>query len=299
MATPGICVIGCGGIATSHAKRLRGKAKLWFTSRTRERAEGLNQAVSGEGVFEDLEAALDSADVDAVMITTPPEVHATQAIAALGAGKGVFVEKPVAVSLDEVAQIEEALDEHVLVVGENYYYKPSLQVLRDWILAGEIGTVTKVRVRKCSEQSATGWKAKHGALLEGGIHFVAFLNGLFGMQGVVKAARFPGAQLNRPERHSVVSLSYDNVEAELEYAWDTPSVTKGVFQHSSIEGTDGRIVFESNGIYARLRGRKNRTVFPGLRDLMGAGAMIEDFLDCLTSGRQPLSSLRNLTTQKC
>ncbi|MDA0748652.1 MAG: hypothetical protein O2954_19205, partial [bacterium] len=49
-----------------------------------------------------------------------------------------------------------------------------------------------------------------------------------------------------------------------------------------IVGSRGCIVFESNGIYVYVQaGRKTRLFFPGVKDLMGYGAMTRDFLRCL------------------
>ena len=290
MDLPGICLVGCGNIATAHAKRLRGKARLWFQSRRPESAAALSKAVGGEGVFPNLDAALESDRVDAVMITTPPEVHAQQVNQVLAADKVVFVEKPMCLSREEVESISDAVRDRPLMVGENYYYKPSVTLLKSWIESGDIGAVERVKVRKCLTQSSSGWKSEHGSLFEGGIHFVALLNSLFGAPTEIVDATFPN--LSTPaERHAIVSLSYGSIQAELEYAWDTPSITKGVFQHSSIEGDAGRIVFESNGIYARMTGRRSRFGFPGLGDLMGAEAMIEDFLQTIRTGKPPISSL--------
>lgn len=281
-----ICFVGCGAIAEAHAKRLKGRARLWFASRNRASAESLNAAVGGAGVFAGPDEAMASA-VDAVAITSPPEAHAEQVIAGLAAGKAVFVEKPLCVDREEVEAIRTAANGRMLMVGENYCYKPSLSLIRGWIDAGEIGTVRSASVRKCSMQASEGWKLAHGALFEGGVHFVALLSGLFGDVTAVRSASFPGA---RPERHARVTLEYGEVTADLEYAWDTPSLTKGVFQHSRIEGEAGRIVFESNGIYAWLSGRRKQLRFP-VGDLMGYDAMWDDFVACVREGRTPLSDL--------
>jgi hypothetical protein len=92
--------------------------------------------------------------------------------------------------------------------------------------------------------------------------------------------------MGKAERHSVVRMVYaDGVVAELQYSWQTPSITKGIFQHSYLEGDEGRITFESNGLYILPR-----LVFPGLKDLMGYEAMTADFMACLRNrSLQPYS----------
>ena len=169
------------------------------------------------------------------------------------------------------------------MVAENYYYKPSLVLMKELIDRGFIGAVETVDVRKCFTQETAGWKEAYGALLEGGIHFVALILGLFDAAPIRVSAEFPGRQNGQSERHSIVSLEYEGgATAELRYAWDAPSLTKGTFQHSHISGSEGKIIFESNGIYVRLKSpRKKKLYFPNLKDLMGYRAMTEDFIACL------------------
>jgi predicted dehydrogenase len=248
------------------------------------------------GTFDEVLAA---SDVDALLISSPPAFHCHQVIAALAAGKSVLVEKPMCVSAGEVERIGAAVEaraDRFLMVAENYYYKPSLRLLQWLLRQGFIGEVQQVRVRKLFAQEASGWKSAHGALLEGGIHFVALIAGLFEaveQQAPVRVtAEFPGRGKGAPERHSVTRLVYaGGAQAELRYAWNARSLLKGTFQHSRISGAEGRITFESNGLYVRLRApRRRRLYFPGLRDLMGYRGMIRDFLQCLESGdRKPFS----------
>ena len=83
----------------------------------------------------------------------------------------------------------------------------------------------------------------------------------------------------------------DGLNATLHYAWNVPSLTKGVFQHSRIDGEAGHVLFESNGLYIRLASpERSGLFFPGLRDLMGYDAQARDFVACLTdSTRMPRS----------
>lgn len=259
-----ICIVGCGSIAQVHAKHLREKAELHFVSRRRESAEALCSEFSGTTVYDNYEQAL-QATIDGVVICTPPEHHAEQTIAALQHEKGVLVEKPLCTDEDALTHLAQAVSTHPEVpflVAENYYYKPSLERLR-WILEqGFIGPLQSIHVRKCFTQAAVGWKSGYGALLEGGIHFIALISGLVDLAPISVRAHFPNRIDGETERHSQIHMDYGSgLNATLHYAWNVPSLTKGVFQHSRIEGEAGRILFESNGLYVRLSSPERSGLF--------------------------------------
>ena len=189
------------------------------------------------------------------------------------------------------------------MVAENYYYKPSLAQLKQMVVDGAVGTVRRLEVQKLTRQSPSGWKCQYGALLEGGIHFVALIGdladaatpagGLLASPTSISAT-FPTGSPAEPERQSHLELVYPGgLEARLRYAWDVPSLARGMLQHSRIVGDEGCIGFESNGLYVWTRGRPGaRLRVPGLRDLMGYAAMTRDFLACLDEpGREPYSNL--------
>ena len=291
-----ICLVGCGTIARLHAKNLSDAAELFFCSRSEESARRYNIEFHGNGSFRRLEDALASPGIDAVVIASPPEFHGDQAIRALSAGKDVLVEKPMCVSREEVEAVGEAVasrPEALFMVAENYYYKPLLKRIRALTAKRRIGDVRSVHVKKTFTQETAGWKRRHGALLEGGIHFVALISALFERAPERVRGRFPGRREGEPERSSVVELTYPgNVTAELRYSWNTKCRAKGVFQHSRIRGTRGRIVFESNGLYVLRKGPAGaRLYFPGPLDLMGYREMTRDFLRCMEDRRlEPYSN---------
>ena len=130
-----ICLVGCGTIGRLHAKNLVGKVELSFHSRTRASAEALSRQCGGGPVFASYAEVLDSA-VDAVLICSPPDAHRPQVVAALAAGKGVLVEKPLCATEEDLAAIGAAAATHpdsLLMIAENYYYKPVLKLLK-WII---------------------------------------------------------------------------------------------------------------------------------------------------------------------
>ncbi len=69
---------------------------------------------------------LEDVDVDAVVITTRHGAHASQVIESLNAGKHVFVEKPLALTLDEIETIKSAVEKSgkIVTVGFNRRFSP-------------------------------------------------------------------------------------------------------------------------------------------------------------------------------
>jgi len=121
-------------------------------------------------------------DLDAVIVATPPHLHAAISLAALKNGLHVLCEKPLARSLDEAqAMVAEAKAAgRVLKCGFNHRHHPAVQQARKWFSEGRIGEPVFVRARygiggrPGYEQE---WRAdpeivSGGQLMEQGIHAV-------------------------------------------------------------------------------------------------------------------------------
>jgi predicted dehydrogenase len=91
----------------------------------------------------DFADVLDDDRIEAVAIATPVATHAELASAALGAGKHVFVEKPLATSSAEaeslIRQAEEA--ERVLMPGHTFLYSPPVNLIQDLVRGGDLGEI--------------------------------------------------------------------------------------------------------------------------------------------------------------
>ena len=90
-----------------------------------------------------LDEVLADPAVDAVAVATPAATHHAVVMAAIGAGKHVLVEKPLAASFVEGRELVEAAEERglVLMLDHTYCYTPSAQYLRDLIRGGGLGTL--------------------------------------------------------------------------------------------------------------------------------------------------------------
>jgi UDP-2-acetamido-3-amino-2,3-dideoxy-glucuronate N-acetyltransferase len=102
--------------------------------------------LGGAEFFPDFHGLLESPHLDAVVIATPAELHAPQAIAAIERGRHVFVEKPMALSLRDALRMRDAARDAgvVLMVGHLLRYHPAVLQLKRWLVAGHLGQVEGV-----------------------------------------------------------------------------------------------------------------------------------------------------------
>ncbi len=77
-------------------------------------------------IYDTLEAACNDPDVDALIITTPNYTHLDVLRAAMKSGKHIFLEKPMATTVQDADQILQLAKEYsaVLQIGLQYRYKP-------------------------------------------------------------------------------------------------------------------------------------------------------------------------------
>lgn len=141
----------------------------------------------------DWRSAITREDVDLVDICTPGDTHAEIAIAALGAGKHVLCEKPLANSVAEAESMAAAADAASgarAMVGFTYRRLPAIQLARQLIAEGRIGRLRQVRAQYlqdwlADETAPLTWRldkdrAGSGALGDIGAHItdmVQFLTG--------------------------------------------------------------------------------------------------------------------------
>ncbi len=97
----------------------------------------------GASCERDLDVALADPNLEAVAIATPPHTHYSLVRSALEAGKHVLVEKPLARTAGEAAELMELADELglVLMPGHTFLYSPSVNKIRNLIQDGTLGEI--------------------------------------------------------------------------------------------------------------------------------------------------------------
>ena len=137
---------------------------------------------AGAAVFSDYRRMLESADVDAVIVSTPPAKHEEMAVAALEASKHVLCEKPLAPTPEACRRMLEAARRagKVLATGFNHRYYPAVRFLKQTLASGAIGELDHVRAfagHAFTGEFPSPWMYSKegiggGALMDNGIHII-------------------------------------------------------------------------------------------------------------------------------
>jgi 2-hydroxy-4-carboxymuconate semialdehyde hemiacetal dehydrogenase len=138
-----IALAGAGAFGIKHLDALSaidGVSVTSVVSRRLEQAEEVAQKYGVGHASADLDEVLGRDDTDAVILCTPTQLHARQAIAAMRAGKHVQVEIPLADSWEDAQQVDRVQRETGLIcmVGHTRRFNPSHQWIRRRIAAGEL-----------------------------------------------------------------------------------------------------------------------------------------------------------------
>lgn len=105
---------------------------------------------SGLKQYADYRKLLEDKSIDAVMIATPLNSHYAVAVAAIEAGKHVYLEKTMTYSIEEAQKLVKLLERHpkqVLQVGHQYRYTPLYYRVKEMIDKGYLGKVTQIESR--------------------------------------------------------------------------------------------------------------------------------------------------------
>jgi len=137
-----IALAGAGAFGEKHLDGLKlidGVEVVSIISRTAEQAAAVAAKYGAKHSSTELADALARDDVDAVILCTPTQMHAEQAIACMDAGKHVQIEIPLSDSWTDAEAVLKKQQETGLtcMVGHTRRFNPSHQYVHDRIVAGE------------------------------------------------------------------------------------------------------------------------------------------------------------------
>ncbi len=191
-ATIKTAIIGAGYIADWHADAIRatrGAKLVAVCDVSKSAAEGF-AASYGVKAYSSVDELIASGAVQAVHITTPPHLHHPLALQCIAGGLHVLVEKPVAMSGTETAEIEAAARARGVhfAAGHNFLGIPAYARLKKAVSAGRLGRISTAEINWCFPLGPLRagpygiWlmREPRNLLLELGPHLYAFATDLFG-----------------------------------------------------------------------------------------------------------------------
>ena len=194
----GVGIIGLGWVAGEHARAYEANPDARVVAvagrdraRTQARAEQLGLRAR---VYDDWTALLRDPEVEVVSICTPHPQHAEQGIAAAQAGKHVLVEKPIALTLDELRALRDAVRAAKVRAMCSFVlrWNPLLLEIDRVVRSGALGRLSLARLdywnraRRGLEQK-DWWHTVAGGgstLLHGGCHAADAMRWLVGAEAI-------------------------------------------------------------------------------------------------------------------
>lgn len=148
-----ICVVGCGYWGKNLVRTFSSLERLeGLCDADADRLSAVSGSYPGAKLFADYDAVLSDGNVTAIALATPAESHYELAVAALRAGKHVFVEKPLALDWQDGAEMSAlARDKNrVLMVGHLLQYHPGVVRLKQLVSCGVLGRIEYIYSNRLS-----------------------------------------------------------------------------------------------------------------------------------------------------
>jgi len=144
MKQPRIALIGNGWWGKNIGRNLHDLGVLAAVADPdSERLAFAEEKFPGVALHRDMDEVMARTDIDAVCVATPAATHAALSTAALGAGKDVFVEKPLALDVEEGRALvaEAGKRGRILMVGHLLQYHPAVLKLKEIVAGGRLGSL--------------------------------------------------------------------------------------------------------------------------------------------------------------
>ena len=226
-------LIGCGFMGGMHAACYAALEGLGVkvTAVADVRPEYAQKLANGAEIYATGMELIEKADVDVVDVCLPTHLHAAHAVAAMKAGKNIFVEKPIA--------FEDADMELILATEKETGAKVQVgQVIRQWteyvwlkkaVDAGTFGAVKHGSFRRLSSRPEWAWEGwlhqvekSGGVAVDMHVHDVDFVRYILGEPDVVKAHAHRDSEGVIQQINAVYGYGND-VSIAVEAGWDYPA----------------------------------------------------------------------------
>ncbi|MEM1588926.1 MAG: Gfo/Idh/MocA family oxidoreductase [Candidatus Bathyarchaeia archaeon] len=307
--TVGICLIGAGRAGTVHGKNFSryivGSKVVAVVDSYAENAMKAAEEFGAEKWYTDHKEALKQENIDAVVITTPTFTHAEIAIDAAEAGKHIFCEKPMALTLKEADEMIGAARRAgvKLQMGFMRRFDPEFQAAKRMIEEGTIGKLALVKSTGRGPTLPPQWacdpKTSIGMLAEVNSHDFDTVRWFMGSD--IKKVYAEAEALAVPELKDKYPSFYDNAVVMLRFTNGSLGLIDGACPvkygydaRVEILGTEGVMLIGELKYQAIMICKKEigvyTSTFPSWRNRFREAYLEEDkhFVDCIMNDKEPI-----------
>ena len=296
-------LIGCGFMGTMHAncyKNIDGVELVAFADLRPECAEKLAEGTSAT-IYGDGKELIENADVDIIDICLPTYLHSEYAILAMDKVKYVFVEKPVALTDAQGAEMIKKAEETgaYVQVGQVIRFWDEYVELAKIIESGKYGKIVNANFRRISPIPTWGWndwllknELSGGAAQDLHIHDIDYVLSLFGTPDSIKSVKHIIG-----EKSSYINslLSYKDFVVGVEGTWGLPgthpfeATFRVVFEKGVVENAGGKFMLYTDDAAEEIKIEKTEGLGEGfeggnISDLGGYYNELVYFTDCAKQG---------------
>jgi predicted dehydrogenase len=229
-SAPRVGVVGVGYWGSKHVRVLHGLERVSSVAvidPRHERLHALTKTFPSVLAFTTLEAALPA--VDAVVVATPPTTHVPIALAAIGAGKHVLVEKPLATTGADAQRLIDAAEQQgvQLMVGHTFEHNSAVWRLRELVHSGELGELYYIDTARLNLGL---YQPDVNVIWDLAPHDVSIVNLLMGRPPTSVQAWGSRHANRRFEDVAYLRMSYDDVgvSANIHVSWLDPCKVRRV-----------------------------------------------------------------------
>ncbi len=181
MSTYKVLVVGCGNMGTSHARAYHKLDKfqiVGLVSRNPGSRNKLSEELGGLPTFSDFDEALSATQPDVVSINTYPETHAEYVRKSLKANAHVFVEKPIATSIEDSKELVQLAQTNNLKLVVGYILRVHPAWTKFVSLARDLGKPLVMRMNLNQQSCGVQWETHKNLMrsmspiVDCGVHYV-------------------------------------------------------------------------------------------------------------------------------
>ncbi len=242
-------VLGLGWFGEKHCEALAAIPNVEIAAVCTRNAERLAEVAGRFGVektYTDYQEMLADPEIESVSITTMWDQHADPAVAALAAGKHVFLEKPMASTVEDCDRIVAAAKEasSFFMVGHICRFNPRYAAAKEAIEEGRIGKIVSMYARR----NLPAWVGasvldKIGPIIGDGVHDTDLMFWFSGSRAVSAYAQTVQFRDHaNPDLGQVMYRLESGASCILEAVWCLPDTTPfQIDERLEIVGTEGSI----------------------------------------------------------